>query len=579
MKTRCALPIILAAMILSAPAARAQMHQHHDESGDAQKLGRVVFSNSCAAEVQDDFNRAVAMLHSFWYQAAEKAFAGVAEKDASCAMAYWGVAMSRFHTIWEKLSPAGAETGQAALAKARALAKTDRERDYINALGQYYQNADPAEHLNRLIAYENAMAKVHERHAEDSEAAIFYALSVLGTAYSSPPDKSYTRQKKAGAILEKIFAEQPKHPGVAHYIIHSYDYPSLAAQALEAARAYAKIAPAAPHALHMPSHIFTRRGYWDESISSNLAAAAAAHKDNWIGEELHAMDYLTYAYLQEARDGEAKRILDGMPALEKGRPREFNALYATAAIPARYAVERRQWVEAATLKTPEGVFPGGSLCWAEANLDFARGLAWARLGAITRTGESIQALQECEQSLVQANEKLWAAQVEVQRQTVSAWLALLLEENEEAIRLMRAAADLEDSTDKHPVTPGAVAPARELLGEMLLELKHPEEARREFEATLEASPNRFRSLYGAARSAESAGDAEAASAYFSKLLAMCERADTERAELKEARSFLAQKGRSRVQPAVRPPLNGRDGRSARRRSGGRSRGSGRAASR
>ena len=517
------------------------MHQHHDESGDAQKLGRVVFANSCAAEVQDDLNRGVAMLHSFWYQAAEKAFAGVAEKDPSCAMAYWGVAMSRFHTIWEKLSPADAETGQAALAKARALATTDRERDYINALAQYYQDADKVDHLARLTAYEKAMEEVHKRHAEDTEAAVFYALSLLGTAYSSPPDKTYARQKKAGAILEKIFAVQPNHPGVAHYIIHSYDYPALAAQALEAARAYAKIAPGAPHALHMPSHIFTRRGFWPESIASNLNAAAAAHKDNWIGEELHAMDYLTYAYLQGARDGEAKRILDGRPALEKGVPSYFAGLYATAAIPARYAVERRQWVEAATLKTPEGVFPGGAACWAEANLDFARGLAWARLGAITRTRESIHALQQCHEALLQANDRLWGAQVEVQRQTVSAWLALLLEENDEAVRLMRAAADLEDSIDKHPVTPGAVAPARELLGEMLLELKRPDEARREFEATLQASPNRFRALYGAARSADSAGDAEGASRYFTKLVELCEHADTERAELKEARNFLAQK--------------------------------------
>ncbi|MCI0403984.1 MAG: hypothetical protein L0212_10745, partial [Acidobacteria bacterium] len=528
--------------LVCAAGVRAQEHQHQPEAGDAQKLGRVVFPTSCTTEAQADFNRAVAMLHSFWYQAAEKAFVGVAEKDPDCALAYWGVAMSRFHPIWEKLSPEDAATGQAALVKARAAARTDRERDYIRALAQFYTDADKAEHLSRLALYENAMAKVRERNADDPEAAIFYSLSLLGTAYSSPPDKTYARQKKAGAILEKIFAEQPEHPGVAHYIIHSYDYPPLAERALTAARAYAKIAPAAPHALHMPSHIFTRRGYWEESISSNRAAAAAAHKDNWIGEELHAMDYLTYAYLQGAQDGEAKTILSARPELQKGELSYFAGLYATAAMPARYAVERREWVEAATLKTPEGVFPGGAACWAEANLDFARGLAWARLGAITRTRESMQALQECEQSLLQVNDKLWGAQVEVQRQTVAAWLALLLEENEEAVRLMRAAADLEDSADKHPVTPGAVVPARELLGEMLLELKYPAEAAlREFETALLASPNRFRSLYGAARAAELAGETGKARQHFERLVELCGQADTERAELREARSFLAQK--------------------------------------
>jgi len=528
--------------ILPAPGARAQTHQHHEESGDAQKLGRVVFPTSCAAEVQDDFNRAVAMLHSFWYQAAEKAFAAVAEKDSSCAMAYWGIAMSRFHPIWEKPGAEDLRAGQAALDKAKAHpAKTARERGYVEALAQFYRDADKVDHLKRLLAFEQAMEQLHRSQPDDPEAAAFYALALLGSAYNSPPDKSYERQKKAGAILEPIFAAQPDHPGVAHYIIHSYDYPPLAERALEAARAYARIAPDAPHALHMPSHIFTRRGYWDESISSNLAAAAAAHKDNWIGEELHAMDYLTYAYLQGARDNEAKGILDSLPGLLKGVPSYFAGLYATAAIPARYAVERRQWVEAATLKTPEGVFPGGAACWAEANLDFARGLAWARLGAITKARASIQELQQCHEALLQANDTLWAAQVEVQRQTVSAWLALLLEENEEAVRLMRAAADLEDSTDKHPVTPGAVVPARELLGEMLLELGNAAEARREFEATLQASPNRFRSLYGAARAATAAGDAKRAGEYFSKLVELCAQADTERAELLEARSFLAAK--------------------------------------
>ncbi len=530
--------IIASVFLAFAAGVRAQEHQHQHEAGDVPKLGRVVFPTSCAAEVQEDFNRAVAMLHSFWYQAAEKAFAGVAEKDPACGMAYWGVAMSHFHPLWEKLSPADVEAGQAALEKARAAAEAERERDYINALALVYRNADKSDYLSRLMAYEKAMEEVHRRHPDDSEAAIFYALSLLGTAYWSPADKTYTRQQKAGAILEKILAEQPNHPGVAHYIIHSYDYPPLAERALGAARAYAKIAPDAPHALHMPSHIFTRRGLWQESISSNLAAAAAAHKDNWIGEELHAMDYLTYAYLQGAQDGEAKKFLGALPKVREGQPNYQSAVYATAAIPARFAVERRRWKEAAALTVPEGVFPGGSFCWAEATLHFARGLGAARTSDTVGARQALGELERCRKALAAANDKLWGAQVDVQRGAVAAWLALAEGKKDEALALMRAAADLEDSTDKSPVTPGAVVPARELLGEMLLELKRPAEAQREFESTLQSSPNRFQSVYGAGRAAELAGDTGKADQYFRKLVDLCPDFDTDRAELQAARSFL-----------------------------------------
>ncbi len=530
--------IVVSVFLAIAPGVRAQEHQHQHEAGDVQKLGRVVFPTSCAAEVQEDFNHAVAMLHSFWYQAAEKAFAGVAEKDPACGMAYWGVAMSHFHPLWEELSPADIEAGQAALEKARTLVKTDRELDYVNALTQVYRNADKVEHLTRLQAYEKAMEDVHRQHADDPEAAIFYALSLLGTAYWSPADKTYVRQQKAGAILEKIFAEQPNHPGVAHYIIHSYDYPPLAERALGAARAYAKIAPDAPHALHMPSHIFTRRGLWRESIASNLAAAAAAHKDNWVGEELHAMDYLAYAYLQGAQDGEAKKFLGALPKVREGQPNYQSGVYATAAIPARFAVERRQWREAAALTVPEGVFPGGSFCWAEATLHFAHGLGAAQTGDAAGARQAIEELEGCRKALAQANDKLWGAQVDVQRGAVTAWLALAEGKKDEALALMRAAADLEDSTDKSPVTPGAVVPARELLGEMLLELKRPAEAQREFESTLQSSPNRFQSVYGAGRAAELAGDTGKADQYFRKLVDLCPDFDTDRAELQAARSFL-----------------------------------------
>ncbi|MGH9776911.1 MAG: hypothetical protein ACRD5I_00720 [Candidatus Acidiferrales bacterium] len=534
---------VVSVALALAVGARAQehQHQHQPEAGDAQKLGRVVFPTSCAAKAQGDFNRAVAMLHSFWYPVAEKAFAEITQREPTCGMAYWGVAMSRFHLLWSKLSPADAEAGQAALEKARTMVKTDRELAYVNALTEIFRNADKVDHLARLQAYEKAMDNLQRRYSDDTEAAIFYALSLLGTAYWSPADKTYLRQQKAGGILEKIFVEQPDHPGVAHYIIHSYDYPPLAEKALPAARAYAKIAPDAPHALHMPSHIFTRRGLWQDSIASNQASAAAAHQANWVGQELHAMDYLTYAYLQGAQDAEARKILDAVPGLQDNSSRYAQGPYAVAAMPARYVVERRAWKEAAALTVPEGVFPGGPLCWAEATLYFARGLGAARSGDAAGARESVKQLDRCREALAASKDELWGAQVEVQRGAVGAWVALAEGKKNEALAMMRAAADLEDSTDKSGVTPGAVVPARELLGEMLLELKRPDEARREFEATLEASPNRFRALYGAARSAESADDAEGASAYFSKLLALCERADTERAELKEARSFLAQK--------------------------------------
>ncbi len=532
------LGIVVSISLAFAPGVRAQEHQHQHEAGDVQKLGRVVFPTSCTAEAQEDFNRAVAMLHSFWYPAAEKAFAEIAQREPACGMAYWGAAMSRFHPLWEELSPADVEEGQAALMKARARVKTERELDYVKALAQMYKDAGTTEHLARLKAYEKAMDGVQRKYADDPEAAIFYALSLLGTAYWSPADKTYARQQKSGAILEKIFVAQPDHPGVAHYIIHSYDYPPLAEQALGAARAYAKIAPDAPHALHMPSHIFTRRGLWGESISSNQASAEAAHKSNWVGQELHAMDYMTYAYLQGAQDAEARKTLERLSSLQKSIAGDLTGLYGAAAIPARYAVERRQWKEAAALTVPEGVFPGGATCWQEATLYFARGLGAARTGDKAGAGQAIDQLERCWEALADANDKLWGKQVEVQYGAVNAWLALAEGKKILALTLMRAAADLEDSTDKSPTTPGAVVPARELLGEMLLELKQPGEAQREFEATLLSSPNRFWSLFGAGRAAELAGNAAQAKQYYDKLVDVCPAYDTDRAELQEARAFL-----------------------------------------
>ncbi len=525
---------------LIAPVS-AQQHEH--AAGDADELGEAEFATSCAPEVQGSFNRAVAMLHSFWYQASERAFAEIAETDPSCAMVYWGIAMSRFRQLWETRSEEDVKVGQTALERARRVGTgTARERDYIRALDQFYGAASEAEFLDRKVAYEQAMEGLYRRYPDDQEAAVFYALALLGTARFSPPDKTYARQKTAGAVLEEIFAAQPNHPGLAHYIIHSYDYPQLAGEALDAARRYAKIAPDAPHALHMPSHIFTRLGLWQESIGSNREAAAAARRDQWTGEELHATDYLAYAYLQGAQDGEAESIVDEVPKqrerLQEGDTNYFAGLYATAAIPARFALERRQWKEAAALNVPVGVFPDGNACAAEATLVFARGLGAARTVELPDARHSIKLLALCRETLLQNSEDLWANRVEVQRRSLAAWVALAEGKKDDALALMRFAADLEDGSDKPPTTPGSIVPARELLGEMLLDVQLPPEALSAFEAALEDAPNRFRSLYGAARAAMLLGDVERAREYFSRLVDVSRQGDGERAELREAKEFL-----------------------------------------
>jgi hypothetical protein len=435
--------------------------------------------------------------------------------------------------------------GWEAVAKAKAVgAKTDRERDYIAAIEDFYRDADKRDHRTRALAYEKAMEQVSLRYPQDHEAAVFYALALDATAL--PTDKTYANQKKAGAILEKVFAEQPNHPGVAHYIIHSYDYPPLADRALAAARRYAKIAPAAPHALHMPSHIFIRLGLWQEAIDSNRASAAAAREYGlkafpgraWF-QELHALDYLAYAYLQGAQEREAKGVLDELLVIQKAEPEDGISAYALTAIPARYALERRAWTEAASLTLHPTTFPWSRYHWAEANVYFARALGAARSGNIVSARKEVEQLQSLRDTLAEAKQSYWAEQVEIQRRAAAAWLAYAEGQHEQAVTLMRSAADLEDATEKHPVTPGPILPARELLGDLLLELKHPAQALGEFEASLRASPNRFHGLSGAARAAQQAGDAEKARRYYAQLVSLSEHGDTARAALTEAQSFLA----------------------------------------
>jgi tetratricopeptide (TPR) repeat protein len=509
--------------------------QHEHPAGDPTKLGKVNFPVSCDVSVQAQFTSAVAMLHSFWYEKASETFAAVAEKDPTCGMAYWGIAMSYYHPIWQPPGPADLKAGTAAMEKAKLVgAKTQREGDYIAAIQVFYKDADKLEHGTRALAYERAMEQVQARYPDDHEAATFHALALLATA--PPTDKTYVNQKKAGAILEPLFVEQPEHPGVAHYLIHAYDYPPLADRALDAARRYAKIAPDSPHALHMPSHIFTRLGLWQESIDSNLASAASAQKNNAPGNELHAKDYLIYAYLQGTQDREAKKALKAPPQGRADDPQYMNWLYAMGTSPARYAVERHSWTEAAGLTIPPNTFPGGRWAWTEANLHFARALGLSHTGKTEAARMEVLKLASLRDTLTGINDKYWADQVEIQREGAEAWITLAEGKGEDALRQMRSAAEHEDNTDKHNVTPGVILPAREMLGDMLLQLKQPAEALVAFENTLRTAPNRFNSLSGAARAAKLAGNDEKAKTYYAKLLSMCEHADGDRPELEEAYS-------------------------------------------
>ncbi len=499
------------------------------------KVGTVRFPTSCGAAVQPDFERAVAMLHSFWFQASTNAFVAVAQQDPGCAMAHWGVAMNLLGNPfgWPP-SPKALADGWAAVERAKAAgAKTQRERDYVGAIEMFYKDADKIDHRTRALAYRQAMEQLAARYPEDREAAVFYALALNATAL--PTDKTYADQLKAAAILEKVFAVEPQHPGVAHYLIHSYDYPPIAEKGLNAARRYASIAPAAPHALHMPSHIFTRRGYWQESIEANRASASSvgSHFDR-----LHALDYLTYAYLQMAQDGAAKGVVDQVSEIPKVAVEHFVTAFALATIPSRYALERGRWADAAKLELFGREFPWGRFPQSEAQLVFARGLGAARGGDVTSARRDVERLGALRDTLAASKVGYWAEQVDIQRQVASAWVARAEGRTEEALALLRAAADREDATEKHPVTPGPIAPARELLAEMLLEANEPAQALREFEASMRVEPNRFRGLYGAARAADLSGDRTKARTYYSTLLSLGEKGDTERPELRQAKAFL-----------------------------------------
>jgi Tfp pilus assembly protein PilF len=501
------------------------------QTGD--QLGTVHFATSCTPEAQQLFDRAMLYQHSFWYRASQKTFEDALKKDPECGVAYWGIALS---LLWNPhLTPPAKNLaeGATALTKGRTVgAKTQRERDYLDALWVMYADYEKVDHRTRLQAYAKAMEQLASRYPNDDEAQIHYALALNTSA--SPNDKTYANQLKGAALLEPIFKRQPNHPGVAHYLIHLYDYPPIAEKGLEAARRYAKIAPAAAHAQHMPSHIFTRLGYWDDSITSNVESARVAKADNEPGDQLHAMDYLVYANLQLGQDRKAKAVIDEMMTIG-GRPEAYLAgAYALAASPARYAIERGDWKAAAALDVRP--MP---LLQAEAISHFARALGAARSGDPQAAKVDIAKLVELRDKLREAKDAYWAEQVDIQIKVATAWLIYAEANFDEALRAMSAAADAEDKSEKHPVTPGVPKPARELYGVMLLERGKPAEALVAFEATLKKEPNRLGAYVGAATAAEKAGDQAKAKQYFAKVVAIADGADEARTEVAEARSYLA----------------------------------------
>jgi hypothetical protein len=498
---------------------------------DANQLGTVHFETSCKPEAQKLFDGGMLYQHSFWYRASQQAFEDVLKADPECGIAYWGVALS---LLWNPHAPAPAKNlaeGAAAIAKGKSVgAKTQRERDYLEALGAMYADYEKVDHRTRMQAYAKAMEQLAQRYPDDDEAQIHYALALNTSA--SPADKTYASQLRGAAILEPIAIRQPQHPGVSHYLIHLYDYPPIAEKGLDAARRYAKIAPAAAHAQHMPSHIFTRVGYWTESIASNAEAARVAKESKDLHDQLHAMDYLVYADLQLGQDEKAKAVIDEMMTIT-GFTEYLPGPYALAISPARYAVERGDWKAAAELQ----VRPS-PLAQVQAITYFARALGAARSGNPDAAKADIAKLAELRDRLRDAKDAYWSEQVDIQRQVATAWLLYAEGKRDEALTAMSAAADAEDKTEKHPVTPGVPKPARELYGVMLLESGNAKEALTAFEATLKKEPNRLGAYVGAAMAAEKSGDNAKAREHYKKVVEIADAADKTRTEVAGAQAFL-----------------------------------------
>ncbi len=494
-----------------------EQHSHGDHGGqDLGNIGAAHLETSCNASAQQDIDRGVTLIHSFWYVEAEKTFRRAAAADARCGMAWWGAAMSNLHPLWAPPTPDELRAGRDAAEKAHTVgASTSRERQLIDAIRTFYSDSEKRPHAERMAAYERAMSEVARSHPNDHEAAIFHALALLSTA--APSDKTYAKQKQAAEILNRILPKEPQHPGIAHYLIHSFDYPELASLALPAARAYAKLAPGSPHALHMPSHIFTRLGLWDESIASNLDSADKARRytDSAMPgavafDELHAIDYLVYAYLQQGNVAKARTLVERTGSVKKlDNANHFAAAFAITAVPARFALEREDWKSAAAIPVPTNI-DWQKVPYAEANIHFARGVGAARAGELTIARHAAERLAAIRQLLIEQKNTYWADQVEIQRLATAAWIAHAMKNSTEALQLMRAASDLEASTEKHPVTPGAILPAREQLAEMLMDAGRAGEASAELAKVLRDAPHRRRAMQLATRAQSSTRSAATA---------------------------------------------------------------------
>lgn len=525
MKTTLAVAITLSTGLALGQPARA----------DDATLGAVNFETSCNAEAQKLFNRGMLYQHSFWYRASQRTFEDVLKADPECGIAYWGIALSLLWNPHTAPPVKNLTEGAAAIAKGKNVgARTARERDYLDALGVMYADYDKVDHRTRLVAYARAMEQLAQRYPNDDEAQIHYALALNTSA--SPADKTYASQLKGAAILEPISLRQPDHPGVAHYLIHLYDYPPIAEKGLDAARRYAKIAPAAAHAQHMPSHIFTRVGYWSESIASNAEAARVAKDSRDFHDQLHAMDYQVYAYLQLGQDQRAKAVMDEETTVTGFTETFLVGPYALAVSPARYVVERGDWKAASELQVRPSPLPQ-----VQAITYFARALGAARSGNPDAAKADIAKLAELRDKLRDAKDAYWSEQVDIQRQIAEAWVLYAEGKRDDALAAMGKAADAEDKTEKHPVTPGVPKPARELYGDMLLDSGKPAEALAAYEATLQKEPNRLGATVGAAKAAEKAADNGKAQEYYRKVVAIAGDADASRTEVSEARAYLTRK--------------------------------------
>lgn len=519
---------LLLAAVIAAALSLSTIASAHDED----ELGVVRFPTSCSPQVQADFERGVAMLHSYWFSYAGKTFKGVLEKDPQCAMAYWGIALDLMgNTLGGAPRLQEAKAGLEAIEKGLALnAKTQRERDWIAAAGQYFRGYNDTPLEARLLAYTRAMEQITQRYPDDYEAWVFYALTLQASAPKD--DLKYTNQIKSAAILDKMYSQNPKHPGVSHFLIHAFDYPPLAEKGIAAARRYAGIAPAVPHARHMPSHIYSMVGLWEESIASNARALEIQP------DYRHASDFTVYAHLQLAQDAQAKAVMEkSFNTPDKGdRPVGGGNFTALAAMPARYVLERADWQGAAKLPITKSAFP-----MADAITRFTRGLGMARTGDLAGAQAEIAAIAAHRSALEKSGQKYWADRSEEQMLAITAWIHYANGKRDDALKFMRAAADGEDGSVKHILMENRLYPMRELLAEMLLEMKESARALKEYETSLHDNPNRYRGFYGAARAAEAANERKKAADYFGKLIALSEKADTQRPELVRAKAYVAQR--------------------------------------